>query len=343
MNDRPSILVVGARGISGSEGGVEKFAEEFVRRVARNYRVTVHCLAARMPDDVDGVELIMTPRSNSMRTDKIFYYLVAAWICLSRRFDHAVLLGLNSAMLLPVLRLLFWRRARVVVRSGSVDYIFDKWGRVSKLYFRLAESLLRFADSVVAVSPGIQRRLASADIHSVLIRNGLSVVSVPRPIADREARHVIAVGRVMPEKNYSHLIEAARLLGQSKVSFTIVGGMDLSGEGAKLKALMEQGAVTNVTLAAQSNAVVSCSSRPPPRSSSIARSRTVCRMRCWRRSSRALRSSCRISRPIATWTCRMRSTSIRARHPISRRGSNRHSRFLPTSWSRASASRIGTK
>jgi len=249
LGDRPSILVVGARGIGGSEGGVEKFAEEFVRRVARDCRVTVLCLAARKPDDVDEVELIVTPRSNFMRTDKVFYYLVAVWICLSRRFDQTVLLGLNSAMLLPVLRLLFWRRARVVVRSGSVDYIFDKWGPVSKLYFRLAESLLRFADSVVAVSPGIQRRLTSAGIHSVLIRNGLSAMSAPRPITDREARHVIAVGRVTPEKNYSQLIEAARLLGQSKVSFTIVGGIDLSGEGATLKALMERGAVTNVTLA----------------------------------------------------------------------------------------------
>lgn len=249
MDDRPSILVVGARGIGGNEGGVEKFAEEFIRRVARDCRVTVLCLNARKPGDVEDIELIATPRSNFMRTDKIFYYLIAAWICLSRRFDHVVLLGLNSAMLLLVLRPLFWRRTRVVVRSGSVDYVFDKWGFLSKTYFKLAESLLRFADAVAAVSPGIQRRLADTGIRSVLIRNGLSVVSARRPAGEREARHVIAVGRVTPEKNYSALIEAAQLLRDRDVRFTIVGGVDLSGEGAKLKALMEQGAVTNVTFA----------------------------------------------------------------------------------------------
>jgi hypothetical protein len=122
--------------------------------------VTALCLDARKPDDVD-VELIVAPRSDFIRTDKIFYYMVAAWICLSRRFDHVVLLGLNSAVLLLVLRLMFWRRVRVVVRSGSVDYIFDKWGSVSKLYFRLGDSLRCFADSVVAIAPGIQRRLAN--------------------------------------------------------------------------------------------------------------------------------------------------------------------------------------
>jgi len=121
LGDKPSILVIGARGIHGNEGGVEKFAEEFVRRVARDCRMTVLCLTADKPDDVDDVELIVTPRSNFMRTDKVFYYMMAAWTCLSRRFDQVMLLGLNSAMLLLVLRMLFWRRVRVIVRSGSVD------------------------------------------------------------------------------------------------------------------------------------------------------------------------------------------------------------------------------
>jgi glycosyltransferase involved in cell wall biosynthesis len=249
LGDRPSILVVGARGIRGSEGGVEKFAEEFVRRVARDCRVTVLCLTASKPDGIGDVELIVTPRSSVMRTDKIFYYLVAAWTCLTRRFDHVLLLGLNSAMLLVVLRPLFWRTTRVVVRSGSVDYVFDKWGPVSKVYFKLAEGLLRFADAVAAVSPGIQRRLEAAGIRSALIRNGLSIAAAPRPLAKREARHVVAVGRVTPEKNYSLLIEAARLLCDRDVRVTIVGGVDLSGEGRKLRTLIEQAAVSNVTLA----------------------------------------------------------------------------------------------
>jgi len=246
---KPSILVIGARGIGGNEGGVEKFAEEFVRRVAPDCRVAVLCLSGRKAEDIDEIELIVSPRSNFMRTDKIFYYMRAAWLCLSRRVDHVILLGLNSAMLLLVLRLLFWRRVHVIVRSGSVDYAFDKWGLLSKLYFRLAESMLGLADLVVAVSPGIQRRLAARGLCSVLIRNGLTITSPPGVVAGREKRHVITVGRITPEKNYGQLIEAAQLGSLRTATFTFIGGADLSGEAAKLQALVQQKAATNVRFA----------------------------------------------------------------------------------------------
>jgi glycosyltransferase involved in cell wall biosynthesis len=250
MDGRASILIIGPRGICGNEGGVEKFAEEFVRRIARDCRTTVLCLSGEKPKGAGDIELILAPRSNFMHTDKLFYYGTAAWICLSRRFDHVMLLGLNSAMLLLVLRLTFWRRAHVVVRSGSIDYILDKWGFLSKLYFRLAERLLRFADLVVAVAPSIQRHLAGRGIRSVLIRNGLDGGSAaPRPVADREPRHVVAVGRVTAQKNYGQLIEAARLLRDRDVRVTIIGGADLSGEAANLQAVVREAAIANVTFA----------------------------------------------------------------------------------------------
>lgn len=247
MDARPRVLIIGARGIGGNEGGVEKFAEEFVRRIARTCRVTLLSLPGPMPANVGEVELLTTRRSRFMRTDKLFYYLVAARVCLTRRFSHVILLGLNSAMLLLPLRLLFWRSVNVVVRSGSVDYVLDKWGFISKLYFKQAEGLLRFADLVVAVAPSIQRHLAGRGILSVVIPNGLSRSAVPRPVANRERQHVVAVGRVTAQKNYRLLIEAAQLLRDRGVSISIIGGADLSGEAVRLRFLLEQSGCGNVT------------------------------------------------------------------------------------------------
>ena len=249
MDARPRILIIGARGIGGNEGGVEKFAEEFVRRIAGSCRVTVLCLSDRKPDDVGDIELVLAPRSKIMRTDKIFYYILAAWICVTRRFSHVILLGLNSAMLLLPLRLLFWRRVNVVVRSGSVDYLLNKWGFLAKLYFKQAEGLLRFADLVVAVAPNIQRHFAKRGIRSILIRNGLNFTSAPRPIAERERRRVVAVGRVTEQKNYGLLIEAAQLLRDRGVSVSIIGGADLSNESARLRGLVDEIGADNVTFA----------------------------------------------------------------------------------------------
>jgi len=249
MDARPRVLIVGARGIGGNEGGVEKFAEEFVRRIARSCQVTLLSLPGSMAANIGDVELLTTRRSRFMRTDKLFYYSVAARICLTRRFSHVILLGLNSAMLLLPLRLLFWRSVNVVVRSGSVDYVLDKWGLVSKFYFKRAEGLLRFADLVVAVAPSIQRHLARRGILSVVIPNGLSRSAIPRPVAGRERGHVVAVGRVTAQKNYRLLIEAAPLLRDHGVRISIIGGADLSDEGTRLRLLVEQRRCDNVTFA----------------------------------------------------------------------------------------------
>ena len=107
------------------------------------------------------------------------------------------------------------------------------------------------ADLVVAVAPNIQRHLAKRGIRSVLIRNGLSFTSVPRPISERERQHVIAVGRVTPQKNYGLLVKAGQLLRDRgvSVSVSIIGGADLSDESARLRALMAEIGVDNVDFA----------------------------------------------------------------------------------------------
>jgi glycosyltransferase involved in cell wall biosynthesis len=150
-------------------------------------------------------------------------------------------------MLVLPLRLLFWRRANIVVRSGSVDYLMDKWGFLSKLYFRTAERLLRFADLVVSVAPSIQRHLAQRGIRSVVIRNGVSLRSDPRPIMEREQRQLVAVGRVTSAKNYAMLIEAAKCLRDRGVQVSIIGGADLSDESNRLRSLVNSKKVSNVT------------------------------------------------------------------------------------------------
>lgn len=246
VDARPRLLIVGARGINGHEGGVEKFAEEFGRRICGGCKVTFLCLLDGKPADFGDAEIIVAPRSKTLSTDKIYYYMLALWIGLTRRFDHIMLLGLNSAMLLLPLRLAFWRRTRIVIRSGSIDYLLPKWGLLSRLYFRAAEGLLRFADRVVAVAPSIQRHLATRGIRSVVIPNGLRTGSSPISPAVRERRQVLAVGRVTPQKNYGLLIEAARLLSDRGVTIDIIGGADLSEERRRLDAVMAALDVGNV-------------------------------------------------------------------------------------------------
>ncbi|MBB3646348.1 glycosyltransferase involved in cell wall biosynthesis [Rhizobium sp. BK619] len=224
MASKKKMLVVGARGITGHEGGVEKFAEEFCKRASEIIDVEATCLKH---DDRahSSVRVHVTGTFGFGKTDKILYYMKAAWLCLTGRYDYVFLLGINSAALGLFTRLNPRRRPLVTVRSGSIDYLLPKWGRLAKLYFRFSEKTMRFADHVIAVSPSIQRHLSRKAIAATLVRNGIT-----RDEGAVETQRVgaLAVGRITSQKNYSVLVEAASVLGSTLV--TIVGGPDKTNE-----------------------------------------------------------------------------------------------------------------
>jgi glycosyltransferase involved in cell wall biosynthesis len=246
VNMGTRILVVGARGVDGHEGGVEKFAEQLVRRRSPDDAITLVCLSGKKPRDFDNVEVVVAPALRALKTDKLFYYLYAAWLAISRKFDCVVLLGINSAAMIPLLLMKARTRPRIMVRSGSVDYTLKKWGWFARFIFRQAEGFSRYADKVIAVSEDIQRHLSRRGIKSIVIRNGIGTGSSARIRNPSEHPfNVIAVGRVTPDKNYVTLIKAAAILGPD-YAFTIVGGGDLSGEKARLEDLVKACGITNV-------------------------------------------------------------------------------------------------
>jgi glycosyltransferase involved in cell wall biosynthesis len=245
--DRQRILVIGPRGISGDEGGVEKFAEEFIRRAARVADVSVLCLepsATRLPP---GIEEIHVARSRLLKTDKALYVVEGMRQCMSRDFDCVFIMGMNFAILVLPIRLIFWRRPRVFVRSGSIDYKVAKWGRIMRAVMHVAEWSMRFAHGVIAVAPSIQRHLTRQGIDSVLIRNGLALRPDGASLPSRVPGTVVAVGRLTQQKNFRVLIEAAGLLGETAVAITIVGGADLTGEAEMLQVAAEAHAPGRLT------------------------------------------------------------------------------------------------
>jgi glycosyltransferase involved in cell wall biosynthesis len=242
------MLIVGARGIDGNEGGVEKFAEEFAKRAARHLDLSVLCLDGGQPSYDNGVRLIKTRATPFGKTDKLMYYGAAARVCLAERFDYVFLLGINSAWIGLVVKSMFFRRTFLLARSGSVDYVLDKWGLLGKIYFRLSEQGLRFADLVIAVSPSIQKHLAAKGFAAKLIPNGLALSGPARPRLRPAGRPVvIAVGRLTPQKNYSLLLDAAWRL-RDEITVKIIGGPDQSGEESRLREIIQARALRNVEM-----------------------------------------------------------------------------------------------
>lgn len=244
MANKPRLLVIGPRGLFGHEGGIEKFTDAFVPRALKVADVCVLCLSKPDVALPQGLDVVTVPRSKRFKTDKALLLLYAPFLYATQKFDHVFIFGTNFAVLVPLLKIIFWRRAKVHLRSGSIDHILVKWGGAMRAFMRASERLCRFADTVIAVAPSIRHHLSTLSIPSVLVRNGLD-----RQTGDdtpREPDTVIAVGRVTAQKNYCVLIEASHLLGQNGPQMTVIGGVDLSGESAKLQGLVEQKAQAKI-------------------------------------------------------------------------------------------------
>lgn len=239
-NKKPRLLVIGPRGIFGYEGGIEKFSDAFIPRALPYADVDVLSLHPPGKTCPDGLRVIQVPKSKKFKTDKALYIVYTLYLYIVRRYDHVFIFGTNFAFLIPLLRAIFWRRAKIHLRSGSVDYLLDKWGAKMKLFMRVTEKFCRYADTVIAVAPNIKRHLEGLGIKTHLVRNGIDRRADNTPVNQREPKTAMAVGRVTMQKNYKVLAEAASILGADGPHITIIGGADLTGEADVLNSYLNE-------------------------------------------------------------------------------------------------------
>lgn len=242
---RPTVLVVGARGIPDVEGGAEKNAERlFPLIAAAGYRVILIGLQGLIrATEYRGVELRTAPNRRVLNTDKLFYYMHAVQVARRERPDIVHLQGLGASLFLWAYKLL---GAKVVVRYGSADYILDKWGVIGRAGFRAAELQTRLADAVIAVGPALVKRLAehgiSRNVH--LVGNAIDGFETPAPageVAPVGLPFILLVGRVTTQKNVHNVVHGFRRFrerGGPPFRLLIAGGLEDEEYVASLKTLI---------------------------------------------------------------------------------------------------------
>jgi len=150
------ILVIGARGIPGVEGGAEKHAEYVFSRFAANgYEVTL--LGTRQSikcAEYRGVKLVGIPTISIANTEKFVYHFFCFVYALFNRPKLVHLQGLNSGIFLFLYKLF---GMKVVMRYGSADYEHAKWGFIGRIGFKLCERQINLADHVIVVSQKYRR------------------------------------------------------------------------------------------------------------------------------------------------------------------------------------------
>ena len=217
MTQRPSLFILGTRGVPAAHGGFETFAERFaLHMVGQGWDVTVYCQADAGPkgpvEDVwRGVRRITFSADGGALGTMAF-----DWMCVRHALDQRgvmLVLGYNTALFSALLRL---RGNPLITNMDGIEWKRAKWPWHGRIWLYLNEWIGALTSTtLVADHPEIARHLArrrsARDI--VMIPYGADpVTEAPeapvRALGLTPGRYLISIGRIEPENNILTMVRA---------------------------------------------------------------------------------------------------------------------------------------
>jgi glycosyltransferase involved in cell wall biosynthesis len=218
---KPSLLILGTRGLPAAHGGFETFAEQLALHLAdRGWHVGVYC-----QDEVGAVTERF--RSTHWRGVELIHVQVASrgsratlefdWHSIRdaarRRGSLSLVLGYNSGAFLPFLRL---AGARILTNMDGIEWRRPKWSPAVKSWFWINEWIAAWASHrLIADHPVIADHLATRRPRSataMIPYGGVPIVEAPeepvRRLGLEPGRYLISIARIEPDNSIRTLVEA---------------------------------------------------------------------------------------------------------------------------------------
>ncbi len=237
------VAIVGIQGVPAQYGGFESFVDNLLTNKSDDVCYTVFCSSKDMNPaftEYKGARLEYVPlHANGIQS---IPYDVISLMRVPKNTDTILILGVSGCVCLPFFRL--FCRKRLIINIDGPEYRRAKWGRGTKFFLKLSESLaVRFADVVIADNKGIQDYVSEEyGRKTELIAYGGDQVLCDldkgreEEILDgfglHEGGYCISVCRIEPENNCHLILEAFAKSGKELV---FVGNWDRNPYGQELK------------------------------------------------------------------------------------------------------------
>lgn len=217
---KPSILILGTRGVPAAHGGFETFAEHLALFLAaRGWRVGVYC-----QEDVPVVRRRL--RCESWRGIERICVEVASrgplatlefdWICIrdaASREGVCLVLGYNGAVFLPYLRI---KSRKIITNMDGIEWRRPKWRWPVKIWFWINERIAAWTSHrLVADHPAIAAHLATRTARGKIVTipyGGSPVDGAPeepvRALGLEPGRYFISIARIEPDNSILTIVEA---------------------------------------------------------------------------------------------------------------------------------------
>jgi len=163
MGKRKSVQILGTRGIPGSHGGFETFAEQLALYLTqRGWEVTVYCQdRGRGPvqeDSWHGINRVVVSTSSMSSLASIYFDWLTS-VYASRRGDLALVLGYNTAVFCGLFRL---RSVPCLINMDGLEWKRKKWSWPARAWLYFNERLgCAFGNHLIADHPEIANHLTT--------------------------------------------------------------------------------------------------------------------------------------------------------------------------------------
>lgn len=217
LSSRPTLRILGIRGVPAAHGGFETFAERLaLDLVQRGWRVIVYCQQEGnepLREDVwQGVERVHI----AVKGDGPASTIKFDWQSTLHAANHTELclvLGYNTAVFMAALRM---RGVTTVINMDGIEWSRAKWGPVAKTWFWLNERAGAWLGNyLVADHPEIARHLSTraspAKIHTIAYgadRLAQADAAPVQALGLRPGEYASVIARPEPENSLLEIVRA---------------------------------------------------------------------------------------------------------------------------------------
>lgn len=200
-----------------SRGGTSRVVESLLRHLKDEYTVTIYCYEhPAAADNIPNVRTVTFPEPKIKNLGVFVYFLKCLIHLLFRgNYDLVHVHKTEASYFVPFIRL----RYPTIITSHEIPYKNNKWSRIGKLYFRIAEWLFMYSGATRTSISKTQCEYYEKKYHKAVeyISNGIERVEIadPKTVTDFLDQHQIdsdfiffAARRIIPIKGCHHLIDA---------------------------------------------------------------------------------------------------------------------------------------
>jgi glycosyltransferase involved in cell wall biosynthesis len=225
-----------------SKGGTSRVVESLIWGLKNHFDITIYCYKNDLANqNIPGVKTIQFPEIPIKGIGVFLYYLRCCFhLMFHGKYDLVHVHKTDAAFFLPILE----RKFKVVTTSHAIPYYDDKWSKVGKFYFKLAERIFMNSKGVVTSISKTQVDYYSSKYKRQVyfIPNGIDILKLDQ-IAKidhiMKTHHVtsnyilFAARRIIPLKGCHTLIKA---LNQINFKGTLI----ISGDQNQLPAYTQK-------------------------------------------------------------------------------------------------------